>query len=311
MSSERRKDLSALVPELTELARNAPAKLGDRLASLSIREQAEVALRLPPHQRLELLLHAPRPMRLVRTLPESEFYLTVREIGPTDALPLIALASAPQLQFLLDLESWRRDRFDADRSGAWIALMLEAGEPTIRRFLRGTDETQLTLLFQRWARVEPIVHEEDPGKHGQGMTETGDELGLVTPDGNYRMRPAIKEHGPALQRIAQALFVDQPERFQLILWAALHELPAELEEQALGWRQSRLEERGFPPWDEALSVYAPPEGTRAHATAPRPVDMDGLAPLTWSRPGSGRRSIGSRTRRATRCCTSSSPWVIA
>ena len=174
MSSERRQDLSALVPELAELARNAPAKLGDRIASLSIREQAEVALRLPPHQRLELLLHAPRPMRLVRTLPESELYLTVREVGPTDALPLIALASAPQLQFLLDLESWRRDRFDADRSGAWIALMLEAGEPTIRRFLRGTDETQLALLFQRWARVEPIVHEEDHGKHGQGMTETGD-----------------------------------------------------------------------------------------------------------------------------------------
>ena len=65
------------------------------------------------------------------------------------------------------------------------------------------------------------------------------------------------------------------------MWAALHELPAEVEEQALHWRQSRLEERGFPPWEEALAVYAPPMGTRSHPLAPAPADPDGLtAPLS-------------------------------
>ena len=277
MSNNQRQEIAALVDELAELARQAPARLGERIASLSVRDQAELALRLPAQQRLELLLHAPKPMRVVRSLPSSEFYLTVRELGPTDALPLVALGSAPQLQHLLDLESWRRDRFDADRSGAWVALLLDGGEPAARRFLRSADDEQLTLLFQRWYRVQPIVPEDGHEKHGHGMTETGDEQGLMSPDGNYRFSPRVREHGPAMQRIAQLFFLDQPERYSRVLWGALHELPAELEEHALRWRQSRLEEQGFPPWDEAISIYSPPAGVRAHPRPPQPADPEGLA----------------------------------
>ena len=119
MSQDRQRELSALLQELTDLAANAPAHLSQRVAGLSIREQAELALRLPARQRLELLLHAPQPMHLVRSLPDSEFYLSVREVGPTDGLPLMSLASASKMQHVLDLESWRGDRFDAERSGAW------------------------------------------------------------------------------------------------------------------------------------------------------------------------------------------------
>ena len=54
------------------------------------------------------------------------------------------------------------------------------------------------------------------------------------------------------------------------MWMAQWELPSELEEQALHWRQSRLEEHGFPDWEEALSVYAPPEGVQSHPRPPAP-----------------------------------------
>ena len=60
MESERQQEVSALVEELAELARRAPARLGERVAALGIREQAELALRLPARHRLELLLHAPK-----------------------------------------------------------------------------------------------------------------------------------------------------------------------------------------------------------------------------------------------------------
>ena len=116
-----------------------------RAGTRDVREQAELALRLPPRERLTLLLHAPRPMRLVRSLPDADLYLTVREIGPADAMPLMKLASASQILHLLDLESWRRDRFDGDRSGAWVALLLEADESALRRFLRTADDEHLAL----------------------------------------------------------------------------------------------------------------------------------------------------------------------
>jgi hypothetical protein len=300
MTSDRRQALAALADELQELARHAPARLGERLAELSIREQAELALRLPARLRLELLLHAPRPMRLVRSLPESEFYLTLRELGPADALPMVALASAEQLQHLVDLESWHLDRFDAELSGAWLALLLDAGEPAARRLLRAADDEQLALWFQRWFRAQPIEPEDGADKHGHGLTEAGDELGLVSPDGHYRFSPAVKEHASAMQRLAQLLFLDQPERYRRALWAALYELPAELEELALRWRTSRLEERGFPPWDEALDVYAPPTGSSEHPRPPEPVDPDGPAcPLAPRRLDAERDRLGAVLDRLT------------
>jgi len=255
--------------ELVELARKAPGRLAERLAPLSLRAQAALALSLGPEERLGLLLHAPKPLKLVRSLPDSEVYMTVRELGPVDALPLVALASAGQLHHIVDLESWRRDRYDADRAGAWIALLLEAGEPVLRRFLRTADDDELTLLAQRWLRVSLI----EPEGHGHeihvlGQTETGHEKGFASPDGAYLVSPTIPEHEAAVRRIVQLWYQEQPERFRMLLWAAATELPSELEERALHWRQSRLEERGFPPWDEAISIYAPP-------ARPAPSTVDG------------------------------------
>lgn len=264
--------------ELVRLAHTAPDRLATHMARMPLATQAALALALPAAERLELLLHAPKPMRLVRTLPDSELYLTVREVGPSDALPLVALASAGQLHHLLDLEAWRRDRFDGKRAGAWVALLLEAGEPTLRRFLRSTDDDTLALLAQRWMRVRPNEaeghgHEIQMPEH----TETGHERGIVTPDGGYLMRPLIPEHAPAVRRIAHMFCSEDPERYLRVMWSAVSELPSELEERALHWRRSRLEEHGFPPWEEALSIYAAPAGEARPAALP-PEAAESVAP---------------------------------
>jgi hypothetical protein len=268
-----------LAAELTELARMAPDRMSDRIAALSVRDQADLALRLPAKQRLELLLHAPKPMRLVRALPDGDLYLTLREIGPADAMPVLKLASAEQIHHLFDLESWRHDRFDAKRAGAWVALVLEAGEPALKRFLRTADDEVLALLFQQWLRIEQMEYEETgtAEKHGHGMTEMGTGKAFVTPDGGYRFSPTISEHAPAIRRMLQLFYELQPERYLSTLWAAQWELPSELEEKALHWRQSRLEEHGFLPREEALNVYAPPSGVTAHPEPPDAIDADGLS----------------------------------
>lgn len=224
-------------------------------------------------ERLALLLSAPQPLRLVRSLPDFELYLTVRELGPQAALPLIALASAEQLRHLIDLESWRRDRFDGVRAGAWVALLLEAGEPALRRFLRTVDDDQLALLAQRWMRLSPI----EPEVQGQGY-----ERDRVTPDGSCLFLPSIPKHVPAIRRLLALFAGEEPRRYRQMLWSAVVELPAELEERALHWRQSRLEEHGFPPWQEAIGVYGPPTGALASPFPlldPQPVSPRGLLRL--------------------------------
>lgn len=262
-SLRRPDEIDALARDLRPLVKGDPEGLKARLSALSPREQAELALRLSPRDRLELLLHAPKPMPLVRSLPDFELYLTVREVGPAEAEPLLALASAEQLEHVVDLESWRGDRFDADRSGAWAALFLEAGEPTLRRFLRKADDETLVLLFQKWLRVHPLeIDHEEPTK-GHGLTEAGDERGFLSPDGAHLFSPTIPEHAPAARRFAEILYLDDQERYLGIVHAAKFELPSEMEERALQFRTSRLEEHGFVRKEEALEIYAAPRGEGA------------------------------------------------
>ncbi len=269
--------IGRLAAELDELARHAPARLAERVAEMTVREQAELALRLKPHQRMELMLHAPKPMRLVRALPDFDWYITVREIGPADSTALISLASPEQMIHLFDLEAWRQDRFDGDRAGAWLAVLLESGEPALRRFLRNADGELLALLLKHWLHVEPLEYEDGAEVHGHGLGDAGTADGLTMPCGYYRYSPTIPEQEPAAQRIVQILYVDQPERYQRAVWDSLWELPSELEEQALKWRCSRLEEHGFPSWEDSFDVYGPPGAPIGLSGVPIPTDRDGLA----------------------------------
>jgi hypothetical protein len=214
-------------------------------------------LQLPAEQRARFLLDSPKPMALVRALPDGEFYLTVREIGPQGALPLLALASASQIAHLLDLESWRRDRFDPLRCGAWVALLVEAGEATIRRFARTIDDETLILLFRLWAKVKPLdIDHEEPTK-GHGITDFGDERGFISPDGANLLSPERSEHAVAARKLADVLYLDDRDRYLGIVRSALFELPSEVEETALRWRASR-------------SIYAPPETAASALAAPLP-----------------------------------------
>lgn len=273
LPSDRREEIVRLAAELGRLARESPGELKARLGGLPLRLQAELALRLPARERLELLLHAPKPAALVRALPDSEFYLTVREIGAEDALPLLSLGSPPQLVHLFDLESWRKDRFDAERAGAWAALLFEAGQDALLRWLRAADDEFLALLFQKWARARPVEAEEarDPGEAGET------EASLLSPDGFFRFDPAPAAHAPAVRGLAETFFGEAPARYLGILRAAQLELPSEIEEQEYRWRWSRLEEHGFPPQEEAFTIYAPPAGTRIHPQPLAPLEPDSVA----------------------------------
>jgi len=274
------------IAELVEIARRNPDALGSRLDRLTIPEQVELALRVPPARRLDLLLHGRKARTLIRALPDAELYLTVREVGPVDAMPLLALASTAQLVHVLDLESWRGDRFDADRAGAWLALVLEADDMAAKRLLRMLDDEVLALLAQRWMRIVPIhAGEVDPLDTAESTTD--DERGHLTPDGHHRFAPAIHEHAPAIRRLLQILFGEDPNRFRRILRESQWALPTETEEQGLHWRQSRLEEHGYPTLEDSLSVYAPPSGARATFDVPA-IPEGAVAPVALLRAAPAR-----------------------
>ena len=85
-------------------------------------------LGLPPEKRLEAVLNSSNPAALVRSMPEEEVWLTIKKLGPHDALAILANTSVEQVQYILDIEFWKKDRFIPEQSLTWLSHLKDCGE---------------------------------------------------------------------------------------------------------------------------------------------------------------------------------------
>ncbi|MBI5581320.1 MAG: hypothetical protein HY895_19385 [Deltaproteobacteria bacterium] len=230
----------------------------ERLRALQ-HERREI-LALPPEEALNRILSAREPAALVHSIPGSDLYLLVHDIGPEDALPLLALASDAQWDHIVDLEGWAKDRIEVHSVTRWLSLLLES-DP--QRFLRWLLKDRLEFaecyLFHN---IEVRVLEQD-----QDPSEFGDDF--FTLDGTYFIRflkllpvpggSAIgeEERKEFLMKLLQRLAAHDHLVFLNVLLEATHVIPAETEEEEHHWRTVRLAEKGFLPFGEAIGIYQP------------------------------------------------------
>lgn len=232
--------------------------LVDRLRQLQAKRRH--ILKLPPEEALEHILDDPQATALVHSLPETDFYFLLQDIGPEDSLPLLQLASDRQWDHLIDLETWQKDRFDLPAASRWLALLMEA-DP--QRFLRWALEERLDFLeLYLFRNLEVRIRE-----HDQDPSEFGEEFFSL--DNTYFIRvldlPPLPEAAGIsdaqrrdfLLRFIHRLAEHDHRTYQAVMLEAAHVIPAETEEEALHWRGVRLAEKGFLPFDEAVGVYQP------------------------------------------------------
>jgi len=214
-------------------------------------------LALPPEKILDQIVEHSRPEALVRSFPEGDFYFLIHDIGPADSLPLLAMASDAQWEFILDQESWQRDRLDLAALTKWFGLLLKASPSRLAGwFLR--EKTEL-LEFYLFKNLEVIVreHDQDPSEFGKDFI-TFDDIYYVRikgapPDGLQNLEEKMRSDvlPLLLERLADLDYLG----FQRILLESRSLIPAESEEEAYRLRNVRLAEKGFLPFEEALGVY--------------------------------------------------------
>jgi hypothetical protein len=225
-----------------------------------LRKKRNEILGLPPEQALEKILSDPQPAALVHSFAESDFYLLVHEIGPEDSMPLLALASDKQWNHIVDLESWAKDRIEVTGVTRWLNLLLEA-DPS--RFIRWFLKDRLNFIeFYLFHNIEVRVreHDQDPSELGEGFF-TLDQVYYV----RFLKLPAAlldsaigeEERRQFLMRFLERLAAHDHLVFQHVLLEATHVIPAETEEEEYHWRNVRLTEKGFVPFDEAIGIYQP------------------------------------------------------
>ena len=208
-------------------------------------------------------------MAIVRALSSETVLYTLKEIGLHDAVGLLAMAAPEQVRDMLDLDCWRKDRLDDERLTNWLMLLDESGSSKLAEWILHADIELLVLLIQRhFEVVRKVDIEEEPDF---------DESKYFTLDDQYLLR-FRGESEPILYLLLEQLRTLDYRRYLHALENSLFELESGLEEQAFRWRAARLEDRGYPQYEEAQALFRflPPDSIPLPAYQ-RPSDTPHLA----------------------------------
>src|SRR5579863_3325542 len=226
-----------------------PSTRQEEFLSLPFKAKLEFLYGLPARQKRDLILSAPEAERLVQSFsPETLFY-TVKEIGSADSGDLLSLAIPEQIQGLFDLDCWTRDRPNLDRMREWIEALTEAGRKRMTEGLMGLDMEMMALLLRQYFRVHRL---DDPLTAADVPSDR-----FVQFDEHYIIE--FQHHDAILQPLVD--FLEEVFERDYTYFATLMEEiywsgEAELEEEAYQFRRARLNDRGFPDFFEAQSVFA-------------------------------------------------------
>lgn len=241
-------------------------KQGDGLrvvktTAADLRELKQRLRQLPAKKRLDAILERPDVMRVVRSLPVQDVLLTVKEVGAADSLELIELLSPRQVQGVLDLDAWRKDRIDPGSFADWLELLYAANPQRAVRQIKELDIELLSLLFKMHTRVYDLKEDEDPPEEPKIHSVTPDNRYLIVYDeSDGRLAHSLR------QTVERLFGVDMPFVLRLIE-AVRWEMPSALEEEAFRWRNGRMADLGFLPPGEAQEVFQYVDADKVLASA--------------------------------------------
>ena len=215
---------------------------------------------LAPRDAMEHILQDSQSLALVHSFPEQDFYFLIHDIGPEDAGPLLSLASNRQWEHLVDLETWQKDQIDSQAVSRWLDLLLEADPARfVNWFLNEKLEFVEFFLYQN-IEVRVREHDQDPTEFGQGFFSLDDTYYIRfidRPANGAENELAEAQRKKFISRLAETLSNFDHRLYQGVLLEATHVIPAETEEDCFRWRNVRLADKGFLPFDEAIGIYQP------------------------------------------------------
>jgi hypothetical protein len=234
-----------------QMTSNMRANEDERLEELPAGELEHRLMELPVRRRLEVILGRADAELVVAGLADQDFFVTVKELGPQDTLPLLALATVDQLNHVFDIEWWRKDAVLPASALEWLELLSRAGDEKVLLWLYHVDFELLTLLFKRWIRVVVLPEDVD-------LVEARESLPVHTIDDQFFWECRYPQYEDLVQHLLRLIF-ETHQGFYLELMNHILWLPdAECEEEAYRFHRGRLEDRGVPDFYDSLTIYRAP-----------------------------------------------------
>jgi len=235
-------------------------KISARIADL--RRHRKELLALPPEKAMQRILESVQSAALVHSFPEQDLYFLIQDIGAEDALPLLALASDRQWEYVLDIESWHRDRLEPVTLTRWFDLLYRAdARRTVKWLIEQKTELLTSYLFKN-IEVRVCEHDQDPSEFGDDFFTLDSVFYVRITSPIFAAESELgdiekKNYRDFLKKLIQSLAAVDHVAYQALLLETAQIMPAESEEEGYRLRNVRLAEKGFLPFEEAVGVYQP------------------------------------------------------
>lgn len=274
---------------ILDLERRDPKAAEKAVASLSPEAQMALVCETPLARRGEMLGLIPAPEAAIPLMPEAEFCFTVKAIGLDDSIWMLEHATSAQIATSIDLDAWSGYEPDLANLNAWLEAFARTPRASFLRAARAVDPETLLLLIK--SRIE--VFKKPTGDEDWQPPEKTQTL-----EGQFYYRARAEgvdlAHVTALLRM---LFEEDYWSYFRLMQGVIWELDADNLEWAMRWRTGRLEDLGFPTWDEAMQIYkflSPRERAAIPGDA-RPLDVASWRLPVWiprlPEAGSGRHRV--------------------
>jgi hypothetical protein len=243
------------------------------LSQLAIEDQVALICDAPVAHRGDLLGILPAPEQVIPLIPEAELCFTARAIGLGDAGWMMEYATPEQWVACVDLDAWAGTSLDRSQLNAWLGMLAETTDDTLVRGIHALDPEVIVLFLESRIAVEL--------KHS-GDNDWVEPDGGKTLDGQFYYI-ARSEHDDltTITTLLRTLFEHDYWLYFRLMQGVVWELPTEGQEWAYRWRSGRLEDLGFPPWDEAMRIYRYLDPARLSALSPGENVLDTSA---WQLP---------------------------
>jgi len=190
----------------------------------------------------------------VAALEPLEAYYIVREIGLKQALPILRQLSEEQLEACVDLDCWNHYDFTPANLDEWLAAFALAGPESLAKSFFTLDYViQLLFLAQTVTVYDPDTDQVPPEVEGKIRDRA------MTPDGFYLLElkdeNELKIHPFTL---LDAMYQFDSTATHRLLSEVRVELPMQISEEALRFRNGRMEDIGFVPPEEAAVLFSRP-----------------------------------------------------
>ncbi len=245
--------------------RNQLANLEQRAIKLAA--QRQVILTSQSEIALDMILEAPSPATLVQSFPDQDLYFLMHKIGGEDFLPILAMATSAQWEYILDVEVWDDDRLDIHTMTQAFDLLFQADPKRLLRWIIKEKPDYFEFYLFKNMTIFIREHDEWTPEDFDDYVTLDDKFYFRFPhktdpdmptDGSEEMDKVIAQIAPELiEKMMRSLAEMDLSVFHGLLLETCAVLTAETEEEQFRLKNIRLAEKGFLPSHEAIGIYQP------------------------------------------------------